>query len=77
MQFPSCDYRDSAKSLSSVAGKAKLYVGGALEERWGEREGRKKDGVRDIQEMKELPDRPVYGKSLLLLQWPPADKLQM
>lgn len=48
-----------------------------MEKRWGKWEGRKKDGDRDVQEMKELPDRPVYGKSLLLLQWPPADKLQM
>lgn len=66
MQSPNCDYGDSAKSLSSAAGKARLCAEGVLEKRWGEQEGRKKDGDRDVQDMKEVPDSPVHVKHSLL-----------
>lgn len=53
MQFLCCGYGDSAKRLSFVAGKARLYVGSALEKRCGEQERGKKGGDRNVQEMKK------------------------
>lgn len=43
-------------------------MGGAQEKRWREQEGRKKYGVRDVEELKEMIDRLILGKGWFLLQ---------